>query len=113
MRKLIPAVLLVLAGSWATAQPPTLEQSNQKQAQAQGQKELTAIVVSADPTVKTITIRSLKSAPGSEPETLPVAGAAVASLGSIQSGERVKLVLTMDPATNKESVTAIEKSAPR
>jgi hypothetical protein len=33
----------------------------------------------------------------------------VARLSSIKAGEKVKLVLTTDPATSKESVTSIEK----
>jgi len=107
MRKLIPAVLLVLAGSWVAAQ----EQPSQA-SEAKGKKEMTAFVVSTDPTVKTITVRNEKSTPESLPETLPVAGAAIANLATIKRGEKVKLVLTMDPATNKESVTSIEKPSP-
>jgi predicted RND superfamily exporter protein len=112
MRKLIPAVLLVLAGSWAAAQEPVREQPSQA-TESKSKKEMTAIVVATDPTVKTITVRKEKSAPESQPETLPVAGAAVAHLVTVKTGEKVKLVLTMDPATNKESVTAIEKPSPR
>ena len=107
MRKLIPAVLLVLAGSWAAAQEPTREPG--KQTEVTGKKEMVAIVVAADPTVKTITVRSEKSDPASQPETLPVAGAALANLVSVKTGEKVKLVLTTDPLTNKDSVTSIEK----
>lgn len=116
MRKFIPAVLLVLAGSWVAAQEPPREQPSQAQpsqaTEAKGKKEMTAIVVATDPTVKTITVRSEKSAPGSQPETLPVAGAALAHLVTVKTGEKVKLVLTIDPATNKESVTSIEKPSP-
>ena len=112
MRKLIPAVLLVLAGSWVAAQEPTREQPSQA-TESKGKKEMTAIVVSTDPTVKTITVRNEKSAPESQPQTLPVAGSAVSHLVSIKTGEKVKLVLTMDPVTNKESVTSIEKPSPR
>lgn len=114
MRKFIPAVLLVLAGSWVAAQEPQQpprEQPSQA-TEAKAKKEMTAIVVSTDPTVKTITVRNEKSAPESQPETLPVAGAALARLVTIKTGEKVKLVLTMDPATNKESVTSIEKPSP-
>ncbi len=110
MRKFIPAVMLVLAGSWVAAQEPTLQPPPPSQTtEAKGKKEMTAIVVSTDPTVKTITVRSEKSAPGAQPETLPVAGAALANLVSVKTGEKVKLVLTTDPITNKESVTSIEK----
>ena len=112
MRKLIPAVLLVLAGSWVAAQEPARTLPSQA-AEQKAKKEMTAIVVATDPTVKTITVRSEKSAPGMQPETLPVAGAAVARLVDVKAGEKVKLVLTMDPSTNKESVTSIEKPSPR
>jgi hypothetical protein len=109
MRKFIPAVLLVLAGSWAAAQEPTRDQSPSQATDVKGKKEMMAIVVSTDATVKTITVRSDKSDPGAQPETLTVAGAALANLGTIKTGEKVKLVLTTDPVTNKESVTSIEK----
>lgn len=107
MRKLTLAVLLAMAGSFAVAQEPSRDQAGPSVAKSK--KEMTAIVVATDATVKTITVRREKSEPGSQPETLSVAGAAVAHLGSIKTGEKVKLVLTMDPATNKESVTSIEK----
>jgi hypothetical protein len=109
MRKFIPVVLLVLAGSWAAAQEPSRDQMPTQGTDVKGKKEMMAIVVSTDATVKTITVRSDKSDPGSQPETLPVAGAALANLVSIKTGEKVKLVLTTDPITNKESVTSIEK----
>ena len=112
MRKFIPVVLLVLAGSWVVAQEPKGEPPGQA-TEGKGKKEMTAIVVSTDPTVKTITVRREKSAPESQPETLAVAGAALAHLVSVKTGEKVKLVLTTDPATNKESVTSIEKPSPR
>ena len=109
MRKFIPAVLLVLAGGWAAAQEPSREAAPSQATEVKAKKEMMAIVVSTDPTVKTITVRSDRSDPGSEPETLPVAGPALANLVSIKTGEKVKLVLTTDPVTNKESVTSIEK----
>jgi len=113
MRKLIPAVAFMLAAVSAAAQEPARPPQEPARVPAadeiKGKKEMTAIVVATDATVKTITVRNEKSAPGSQPETLPVSGSAVASLASIKSGEKVKLVLTMDPSTNKESVTAIEK----
>ncbi len=109
MRKLFPVVLLVLTAGVATAQVPARDSVNQA-AEAKGKKERTAIVVSTDRTVKTITV---KSAPGSQPETLPVAEIAVAKLDTVKAGEKVKLVLTMDSATNKETVTSIEAPSPR
>ncbi len=110
MRRLIPAVVLMLAAGLAVAQEPQRPANPAKEpGQTLGKKEMTAIVVSADPTVKTITVRK-EGAPTDAPqETLPVAGAAVARLSTIKAGEKVKLVLTMDPATSQESVTSIEK----
>ena len=116
MRRLIPAVALMLAATWAVAQDPAAppagppDRPGEQAREAEGKKEMTAIVVSTDATVKTITVRSETGAPGAQPKTLPVAGAAVARLSSIKEGEKVKLVLSIDPATNKESVTSIEKS---
>ncbi len=109
MRKLFPAVLLMLAAGLAVAQEPTRESANQA-TEAKGKKEMTAIVVSADRTVKTITVRSK---PGSEPETLPVAEVAAAKLDTVKAGEKVKLVLSMDSVTNKETVTSIETPSPQ
>jgi hypothetical protein len=107
MRKLIPTLAILLAAGLAVAQEP--KHPSKDPAQTLGKKEMTAIVVSADPTVKTITVRK-EGAPSDAPqETLPVAGAAVARLSTVKAGEKVKLVLTMDPATSKESVTSIEK----
>jgi predicted outer membrane protein len=110
MRKLFPAVLLMLAAGLAVAQEPTPTRESANQAtEAKGKKEMTAIVVSADRTVKTITVRSK---PGSEPETLPVAEVAAAKLDTVKAGEKVKLVLSMDSVTNKETVTSIETPSP-
>ena len=50
--------------------------------------------------------------PANEPSqagAIPVAGTAVARLSTIKAGDKVTLTLTMDPVTNKESVTSIEK----
>jgi len=44
-------------------------------------------------------------------ETLTVAGSAVSRLSSVKAGDKVKLTLTTDPATYKESVTSIEKAS--
>jgi hypothetical protein len=111
MRRLIPAFVLVLAAGLAVAQEPQRPAATEPD-QAQGKKdkkEMTAIVVSADPTVKTITVRKEGAAMEATPETLNVAGAALARLDTIKAGEKVKLVLTVDPATSTESVTSIEK----
>lgn len=106
MRRLIPAFVLVLAASLAGAQEPAAKDPGS----AQGKKEMTAIVVSADPTVKTITVRKEGETASTAQETLTVAGAAVSRLSSIKAGDKVKLTLTTDPTTSKESVTSIEKA---
>ena len=72
---------------------------------------MTAIVVAADPMLKTITVK-YEGASESRPETLAVEGAAVSYLSSIKTGEKVKLVLMTDSATKKQRVTSIEKSSP-
>jgi len=115
MRRLIPAVVLTLAASLAVAQDPPRpgdqpgQQPGTPGQPSMGKKEMTAIVVSADPTVKTITVRKEGSSASTAQETLSVAGAAVSRLSSIKAGDKVKLTLTTDPTTSKESVTSIEK----
>lgn len=122
MRRLIPAVVLMLAAGLAVAQDPPRPSDQPGQPGAPGQqpgaqpgsssmgkKEMTAIVVSADPTVKTITVRKEGASSSTAQETLTVAGAAVSRLSSIKAGDKVKLTLTTDPTTSKESVTSIEK----
>jgi Cu/Ag efflux protein CusF len=115
MRKLILAVVLTSAASWAVAQEPASQPQQPQQPQPPAQtardaKEMTATVVATDPTVKTITIKRDTGVSGSMPEqTLPVDDKALSNLKTIKTGEKVKLVLKTDPATGKESVTSIEK----
>ena len=106
MRKFIPAVVLMLAAGSAVAQEPQRPPANEP-TQARSKKEMTAIVVSTDSTVKTITVK--REGADAAQEALPVAGTAVARLSTIKPGDKVTLTLTMDPVTNKESVTSIEK----
>jgi hypothetical protein len=121
MRRLIPAVVLMLSAGLAFAQNPPRPGDQPGQApgmtpggepgqSSMGKKEMTAIVVSADPTVKTITVRKEGATTTSAEETLTVAGSAVSRLSSIKAGDKVKLTLTTDPTTSKESVTSIEKA---
>jgi hypothetical protein len=110
MRKLVLAVLLALTAGWAVAQEPKSDPAQAGDTKAK--KVMTAIVVATDPTVRTITVRSEKSDPGSPPEIFPVEGAAVAHLSKVKTGEKVKLSLIMDPSTHKERVTSIEKPSP-
>jgi hypothetical protein len=119
MRRLIPAVVLMLSAGLALAQDPPRPAepgqpgqppASQPGHSSMGKKEMTAIVVSADPTVKTITVRKEGgSATSMDQQTLTVAGSAVSRLSSIKAGDKVKLTLTTDPTTSKESVTSIEK----
>jgi hypothetical protein len=134
MRRLIPAVVLMLSAGLAFAQDPPrpADQPGQTPGMQPGQtpgtepgqapgtepgrssmgkKEMTAIVVSADPTVKTITVRKEGATTTSAEETLTVAGSAVSRLSSVKAGDKVKLTLTTDPTTSKESVTSIEKAS--
>ena len=111
MRRLIFPVALMLAAGLAVAQEPQ-RPPGAEPGQSLGKKEMTVIVVSADPDVKTITVKRDGAPPDSAQETLPVAGSAVERLSTIKAGEKVRLVLTMDPATSKESVTSIEKPKP-
>ena len=108
MRRLIPAVVLMLAAGLAVAQEPQRPPASEPRP-APGKKEMTAIVVSADASVKTITVKKEGASMDAAQETLPVADAAVARLSTIKAGEKVRLVLTLDPVTSKESVTSIEK----
>jgi hypothetical protein len=130
MRRLIPAVVLMLSAGLAFAQDPPrpgdqpgqtpgsqpgqtpgMAPGSEPGHSSMGKKEMTAIVVSADPTVKTITVRKEGATTGSDQETLTVAGSAVSRLSSIKAGDKVKLTLTTDPTTSKESVTSIEKAS--
>ncbi len=122
MRTLIPAVALMLSAGLAFAQNPPrpgdqpgqtpgMSPGSEPGQPSMGKKEMTAIVVSADPTVKTITVRKEGATTTSAEETLTVAGSAVSRLSSIKAGDKVKLTLTTDPATSKESVTSIEKAS--
>ena len=108
MRRLIAAVVLMLAAGSAVAQETQGPSANPAD-QARGKKEMTAIVVSTDPTVKTITVRKEGDTSETAQQALPVTGTAVARLSTIKPGDKVTLVLSMDPATSKESVTSIEK----
>jgi Cu/Ag efflux protein CusF len=110
MRKLMAAVVLTLAASWAIAQEPAVGAP----ATDKDTKEMTAVVVAADPTVKTITVKREMGAgqTGTPEKTISVDEKAIARLKTVKAGEKVKLVLKTDPATKQESVTAIEKPAP-
>ncbi len=116
MRRLILAVVFTSGAGWALAQDPQAQPPTQPQQQsapaAKDTKEMTAVVVATDPTVKTITVkREMRSgAAGAQPEaTLSVDEKALTKLKSIKVGDKVKLVLKTD-AMGKESVTSIEKS---
>jgi hypothetical protein len=127
MRKAILVALCALTtAAAAVAQEPTTDKPTTDRATADVQeptqdkpaapskygKEITALVVAADPVGKTITVK--KEPPmgqsGSQPETIfPVDEKAIANLKTVKAGEKVKLVLKMDPASGKESVQSVEK----
>jgi Cu/Ag efflux protein CusF len=109
MRRLIPAILLTLAASWAVAQAPGAPATDKET------KEMTAVVVAADPIVKTITVKKemVAGQTGTQPETtISVDEKAITKLKTVKAGEKVKLVLKTDPITMRESVASIEKAAP-
>ena len=112
MKKLILAGALTLAGTWAVAQdPPSQAQQPQQPAQtSRASKEVTATVVSTDPTAKTITFKKETAGGTMSEQTLPVDDKALSNLKNCKAGEKVKLVTKTDPTTYKESVTSIEKS---
>ena len=77
----------------SSAKAPASDRSDSSASQASRQAKLTAEVVAADETSKTITVKQASSSSassttaGAESVTLPVEGKAVASLKSIKSGE--------------------------
>jgi Cu/Ag efflux protein CusF len=117
MRKAILVTLFTLtAAAVAVAQEPTAaaqEPTKDQQAQpAKDAKEITATVVAADPVLKTITVKKepAMGQQGTQPDTIfPVEEKAIANLKTIKAGEKVKLVLKMDPASGKETVSSVEK----
>jgi hypothetical protein len=108
MQRLIPALVLTGAASLAFAQEPAAAPDSST-------KEMTAVVVAADPTVMTITVKKQMGAgqTGTQPETtIPVDEKAMARLKTVKAGEKVKLILKTDPNTKRESVASIEKAPP-
>jgi Cu/Ag efflux protein CusF len=94
------------SGEWIAA---TKDQQAQPPKDA---KEITATVVAADPVLKTITVKKepAMGQQGTQPDTIfPVEEKAIANLKTIKAGEKVKLVLKMDPASGKETVSSVEK----
>lgn len=110
MQRLIPALVLTGAASLALAQEPAARAP----ASDTYSKEMTAIVVAADPTVMTITVKKqMTGQTATQAETtIPVDEKAIARLKTVKAGEKVKLILKTDPNTKRESVTSIEKTAP-
>jgi Cu/Ag efflux protein CusF len=102
--------MLASMASWAAAQD---EGRAPASTSAKDIKEITATVVTVDPALKTITVKKDPAfgQTGSQPETtLPVEDKAIANLKMVKAGEKVRLVLRMDPATGKETVSAVDKS---
>jgi Cu/Ag efflux protein CusF len=115
MRKAILVALFTLtAGAVAVAQEPVAQEptKDQQTPPAKDAKEITATVVAADPVLKTITVKKepAMGQQGTQPETIfPVEEKAIANLKTIKAGEKVKLILRMDPTSGKESVSSVEK----
>src|SRR5262245_22094437 len=112
MHRLILAVLLTAATSWAFAQEPRTPQEPQKPAQTvSGSKEMTVTVVSTDPAVKTITIKkeAAGAAGAAAEQVFSVDDKALSNLKTTMAGDKVKIIVKSDPASGKETVTSIEK----
>jgi Cu/Ag efflux protein CusF len=116
MRKLALTLAIALAAAVALAQSQTSSQpagGTPAKATAADTKQMTAVVLSTDPTAKTITIKKDMDPllAGTESEkTLAVDAKAIATLKDIRVGEKVTLHVKTD-ASGKETVTIIEKPA--
>lgn len=117
MRKLASLLALVLVASFASAQEPVANPPAKPEIQksAGATKELAAQVVSTDLMGKTITVkRSDFGATGAKQETtLPVEGAALDALKTVNPGESVKLLCRTDSMGKETAVTAIQKDKPK
>ena len=110
---IIPAMALMLMTTGAAQEPQPAPPKATSAAEA---KEMTAVVVAADPALKTIAIKKESMAgdtSGATEQTLPVDDRAIASLKTVKTGDRVKLSLKVDQTSKKESVSAIEKAPPK
>jgi hypothetical protein len=109
--KLVPimmAALLPVGVALAQEQPQT-QAPRAETEKATTTKQLTANVVSADETAKTITFKGEGAAV--QETTLPVESKALTSLKDCAPGDKVKLTVRTDAMGKKQAVTAIEKSA--
>ncbi len=118
MRKLAPLLALVLVASFASAQEPAANPPAKPELQkaAGATKELAAQVVSTDLMGKTITVKRSDAAFGAgakQETTLPVEGAALDALKTINPGESVKLLCRTDSMGKETAVTAIHKDKPK
>jgi hypothetical protein len=113
MRKLLSLIALVLVASFASAQDPAANPPARPETQkaAGATKELTAQVVSTDLMGKTITVKrsDITSAGAKQETTLPVEGAAVDALKTVNPGESVKLLCRTDSMGKETAVTSIQK----
>jgi hypothetical protein len=107
------------SGSSTSGKAPASDRSDSSSQYKQHAK-VTADVVAADETSKTITVRpvaagtsssSSSSASSLESVTLPVEGKAVASLKSIKSGERVSLTCRNDSSSSGSAGSSTGSSA--
>ncbi|HET7293320.1 MAG TPA: hypothetical protein VFM88_12915 [Vicinamibacteria bacterium] len=116
MKKLASLLALLLVAGVASAQEPAnppVKPDTQKTAGVT--KELAAQVVSTDLMGKTITVKRNDPAfgAGKQETTLPVEGAAVDALKTVNPGETVKLLCRTDSMGKETAVTAIQKDKPK
>lgn len=116
MKRLASLLALLLVAGVASAQQPANPPANPEiQKAASTTKELAAQVVSTDLMGKTITVK--RSEPGlgaaKQQTTLPVEGAALDALKTVNPGESVKLLCRTDSMGKETAVTAIQKEKPK
>jgi FtsP/CotA-like multicopper oxidase with cupredoxin domain len=104
---LLLCALFVVAGVASASQATTPAKPAKSTAAAAKTHVVEAVVVSADATAKTLTIK------GDPNKTMAVDAAAVASLKNVKAGEKVKLTCRDNAAGDHEAITHItaEKAA--
>ena len=104
---LLLCALFVVAGVASASQATTPAKPAKSTAAAAKTHVVEAVVVSADATAKTLTIK------GDPNKTMAVDAAAVASLKNVKAGEKVKLTCRDNAAGDHEAIThiTVEKAA--
>ena len=106
MRKSIALLAIVLSASLAYANGPKSPAS--PRAAAVKTHVVSAEVVSADASAKTLTVKDEKG----QTETVPVLGKAVGGLGSLKAGERVSLTCQDNAKGEHTGIIAIKPAKP-